>query len=360
MELGLFSLQTQRDTAKPVREVYGETIDLIRLAEDIGFDTAWLTEHHFGNYSMCPSPLLMASNVAARTTRIKLGMAVLVLPLYNPMRVLEEIGMVDQLSDGRLVIGFGSGYQAFEFERFGLDLADNWAITHEIMDILEMGMAEGRVAYDGKYFQIPEAPIGISVLQKPRPPVFTAGNEPAYLVRAAKAGYVPIVTVGGNGTDALLGVRSHIAKNFAEAGHTGPLPFAINRSVYVTDSKADARDIAERILYTARLVMAFRGGYEKLNGIEVVPQPYEGEPELDTIIANLPIGDAERCAERIAEEIQATGACHYSMFVQMGGLDHKRARRSLERIGAEVLPLVDKAVGGLKKFGPSQTASAAR
>ena len=360
MELGLFSLQTQRDVSKPIKEVYDETIDLIRLAEDIGFDTAWLTEHHFGNYSMCPSPLVMASNLAALTTRIKLGMAVLVLPLYNPLRVLEEIGMVDQLSDGRLVIGYGSGYQAFEFERFGLDLADNWAITHETMDILEMGLAEGRVAYDGKYYQIPEAPIGIPVLQKPRPQVFTAGNEPAYLARAAKAGYIPIVTVGGNGTEALIAVRSHIAKNFAQAGHTGPLPFAINRSVYVTDSKDDARDVAERVLYTARLVMAFRGGYEKLNGIEVIPQPYENEPDLDTIMGNLPIGDPETCAEQISAEIKATGACHYSMFVQFGGLDHKRARRSLERIGAEVLPLVDKAVGGLKEFGPSSILSAAR
>ncbi|MBT7646203.1 MAG: LLM class flavin-dependent oxidoreductase, partial [Rhodospirillaceae bacterium] len=144
MELGIFSLMPQRDVSKPTAEIYKETIDLIQLAEEIGFDTAWLTEHHFGNYCMCPSPLMLASHVAARTTRIKMGLAVLVLPLYHPLRLLEEIGMVDQLSDGRLVIGYGSGYQAFEFERFGHDLGENWAITHEIMDILEMGMAEGR------------------------------------------------------------------------------------------------------------------------------------------------------------------------------------------------------------------------
>ncbi|MBT5432221.1 MAG: LLM class flavin-dependent oxidoreductase, partial [Rhodospirillaceae bacterium] len=238
-----------------------------------------------------------------------------------------------------------------EFERFGHDLGENWAITHEIMDILEMGMAEGRVAYDGKYFQIPETPIGTPVLQKPRPPVFTAGNEPAYLARVAKAGYVPFVTVGGAGTDALLGVRGHIEKNFIESGHKGPLPFAMNRSIYVTDDKEDARDAAERVLYTARLVMAFRGQYEKLNGIEVVPQPYEDEPSLDTILENLPFGDPESCAEKMVAEIKATGACHYSMFVQFGGLDHKRARRSLERIGSEVLPLVDKALVGIKAFG---------
>lgn len=350
MQLGLFSLLPQRDTNKPVGEVFNETIDLIGLAEDIGFDTAWLTEHHFGNYCMCPSPLMLASHVAARTRRINLGLAVLVLPLYHPMRLLEEIGMVDQLSGGRLVLGFGSGYQAYEFERFGLDLADNWAITHEIMDILEMGMAEGRVAYQGKHFKIPEAAIGVPVLQKPRPPVFIAGNEPAYLARSARAGYVPIVTVGGAGAEALTAVRNHIAEHYTKAGHVGTLPIGVNRTVFVTDDKAEAREAAERVLYTARLVMAFRSRNEKLAGIEVIPQPYKDEPSLDTILGNLPIGGPELCAERIARDVTSTGASHYSMFCQFGGLDHGRARRSLERIGGEVLPLLDKALGGLKAY----------
>ena len=351
MELGIFSLMPQRDISKPVAEIYQETTDLIGLAEDIGFDTAWLTEHHFGNYCMCPSPLLLAGHLAAKTTRIKMGLAVLVLPLYNPLRMLEEIGMVDQLSGGRLVIGFGSGYQAFEFDRFEVDLADNWSITNEVMDIVEMGMAEGRVEYQGKHFTIPETPIGTPVLQQPRPEVFVAGAQPDYLTRAAKAGYVPFVTVGGGDTNALLGVRSHIEKHYREAGHTGTLPFAINRSIYVTDNMDDARDAAERVLYTARLVMAFRGKYEHFNGIEVVPQPYEDEPSIETILENLPFGDPESCAEKMVRDIKATGARHYSMFCQFGGLDHKRARRSLERIGAEVLSLVDKELGGLKEFG---------
>ena len=358
MELGLFSLMPQRDVSKTVGEIYKETIDLIELAEDIGFDTAWLTEHHFGNYCMCPSPLMLASHVAARTTRIKMGLAVLVLPLYHPMRLLEEIGMVDQLSDGRLVIGYGSGYQAMEFERFGQDLKENWALTNEIMDILEMGIAEGRVAYEGNYFQIPETVIGTPVLQKPSPAVFTAGNHPDYLTRAAKAGYTPIVTVSGAGTDALLGVHGHVKKTFEKAGHTGPLPFAMNRTIFVTDDKADARFAAEQSRYTARLAMAFRGQYEKLEGLEFIPQPYEGEPSLETILENLPIGDPESCAEKMIKEIKATGACHYSMFIQQGGMDHKRARRSLERIGAEVLPIVDKALGGIKEFGLGKIAAA--
>ena len=108
MKFDLFCLMPQRDPAQALAEVYQETVDLIRLAEDIGFDTAWFAEHHFSNYSICPSPLMMAMHCAGHTTRIRLGTGVLVLPLYHPVRVLEEIGMVDVLSGGRLTIGIGS------------------------------------------------------------------------------------------------------------------------------------------------------------------------------------------------------------------------------------------------------------
>ena len=191
-------------------------------------------------------------------------MAVLVLPLYNPMRVLEEIGMVDQLSDGRLVIGYGSGYQAFEFERFGSNLADNWAITHEIMDILEMGLAEGRVAYDGKHYQIPETPIGIPILQKPRPPG-VYGRQRTGLSRArGQSRLCAHRHRRRQRHGCLVGGKEHIAKNFDKAGHKGPLcPSPSTARSMSPTARTDARDAAERVLYTARLVMAFRGGYEK-------------------------------------------------------------------------------------------------
>ena len=353
MEFGLFSLLPQRDISQPVGDVYRDTIDMVRLAEDIGFDVAWLAEHHFGNYCMCPSPLLLASHLAAHTTRIRIGPAVLVLPLYHPLRVLEEIGMVDQLSGGRLVIGYGSGYQAFEFDRFGTALDENWAMTHEVMDILEMGIDTGHVEYRGKYFQIPSTPIGVPTLQRPSPPVIVAGNQPDYLRRAARRGYRPIITVGPQGVEAQLKVREHVAKHYAMEGvGDDELPLAISRAIYVTDDRREALDAAERTLYTARLVMAFRGRYEKLNGSEVQLQPFDGEPTLEQVVENLPIGDPETVAEKIVAEVRANRPWHYAVFQQYGGIDGKRALRSLERFGAEVLPLIDKELGGYRNFGP--------
>ena len=216
MDFGLFLLLPQRDIGRPIREVYDDTIALVRDAEDIGIKIAWFAEHHFGNFCMCPSPLVMVAHCAALTDRIKLGAAVLVLPLYHPMRVLEEIGMVDMLSDGRLVVGIGSGYQGYEFDRFDVRLEDNWAMTHEFLDILEMGLEQGRVAYDGVYYRLPEVVIAVRTLQRPTPPIFVAGNEPRYLQRAARKGYVPFATVGENGGDKLVHGSGGISQPRAE------------------------------------------------------------------------------------------------------------------------------------------------
>ncbi len=359
MELGLFSLLPQRDISIGAKQVYDDTISMVQLAEEIGMDVAWIAEHHFGNYSMCPSPLVLASHLAGVTSTIKIGPAVLVLPLYHPMRVLGELGMVDQLSGGRLIVGFGSGYQAFEFARFGVDLEENWAVTHEAMDILEMGFDHGRVEYQGKYFKVPETHVAVPMVQS-SPRVIIAGNQPEYLARAARRFYQPIITVGPQAVEAQLAVRAHVAKHYAMEGIADDdLPLAISRMIYVTDSMDDARDAAERVLYTARLVMSFRGRYEQLEGIEVQPIPFDNEPTLDQIIANMPIGSPERVAEQIVTEVRANRPAHYAVFAQYGGLSGARARRSLGRFGAEVVPLIDKELGGLDTFGPRLTPLAA-
>ncbi len=267
--------------------------------------------------------------------------------------------MVDQLSDGRLIVGFGSGYQAFEFERYGVPLEENWDVTREAMDILEMSFDHGRVEYQGQYFQIPETHIAVPMTQQ-NPRVIIAGNQPDYLRRAARRGYQPIITVGPQPVEAQLAVRSHVAKHYAEEGISdAQLPLAVSRMIYVTDSKEDARDAAERVLYTARLVMSFRGQYEQLKGIEVQALPFENEPSLDQIIANMPIGSPERVAEQIVTEVRANRPAHYAVFAQYGGLSGDRARRSLERFGSEVIPLIDRELGGIKGFGPDLISMAA-
>jgi alkanesulfonate monooxygenase SsuD/methylene tetrahydromethanopterin reductase-like flavin-dependent oxidoreductase (luciferase family) len=352
MKFGLFCLMTQRDSSHTIARLYDENTTLVQLAEQIGFDIAWLAEHHFSNYSMCPSPHVMAGYLAARTQRIKLGAAILVLPLYQPVRMLEEIGMVDILSGGRTVIGIGAGYQDFEFKRFGVRLEDNWAMTHEMLDLIELAYTKASFKYEGRHYKLPEMPIAVQPLQKPMPPVYVAGNEPAMLQRLARNGYISFHTVGYNATDALLKVRSHVESNFRAAGvPANKLNFAYQRYIYVSDDRKDVLEAAERVLYTSRVAAALRGKYEKLQGTFIEAEPFPGELSLEQIAKNVYFGDPDTIAEKMAAEIKVLKPQHISCFMQFGGMEGKRSLKSMERFGAEVLPRLRKALPDLDRIG---------
>src|SRR4029453_16182735 len=161
MKLGLFNLMMQRDASTTPRQIVEDTGAMVKLADEIGFDVAWFAEHHFSNYSICPSPLMMAAYSAGRTRRIRLGAAVLVLPLYDPVRLVQEIGLLDIQSGGRAGIGMGSGYQKYEFDRYHRKLSEKGEVSMEIWDILEMALREGRIEYRGKHFDVPGSPIAV-------------------------------------------------------------------------------------------------------------------------------------------------------------------------------------------------------
>ena len=141
MDFGYFGLMGYRERGTPPRRVFDEHVEQVRQADATGLAIAWFAEHHFSNYCICPSPLIMAAHCAAVTERISLAPAVIVTPLYEPARVLAEIGMVDCLSGGRLVLGVGSGYQPYEFERFGVDITKARPMLEEFLDMLHAAFA---------------------------------------------------------------------------------------------------------------------------------------------------------------------------------------------------------------------------
>src|SRR4051812_13171583 len=137
MEFGIFNLMGAREADKPTAQVFGEVAEQTRLADELGYAIAWFAEHHFSNYCLCASPLMLVAHCASITKKIRLGTAVVVLPLYNPARLLAEIATADALSNGRLMLGVGAGYQPYEFERFGVDIKANLEMTEEFCDILD-------------------------------------------------------------------------------------------------------------------------------------------------------------------------------------------------------------------------------
>jgi alkanesulfonate monooxygenase SsuD/methylene tetrahydromethanopterin reductase-like flavin-dependent oxidoreductase (luciferase family) len=348
MKFGLFNLMTQLDSSVSPREIIRDTVSMVQLADEVGFDIAWFAEHHFSNYSICPSPLVMAAHCAGLTKRIRLGAAVLVLPLYNPMRMVQEIGLLDVASDGRAVIGIGSGYQRYEFERFGLELDEKGTMFHEMWDILEMALTGGEVEYHGRHYDLPPSPVAMRPLQQPMPELFVTGMALEVLQRTARGGHTPFITGGWRGLGLLRELRKVIETAYREAGFsTEPLPLAVQQYVHVTDSKEEARDLAERVRYTGRVVTAMRMGVPGLDGPFIEAGPIPEEPPLETFQANAVIGSPEHCAECIAEEIRLLKPRHYSCFMQIASLDGRRARRSLERFAGEVIPLLERELGPL-------------
>ena len=149
MEFGIFNLMGSRDPKKPTAEVFAEVAEQTRLADELGYAIAWFAEHHFSNYCLCASPLMLVAHCASITKNIRLGTAVVVLPLYNPARLVAEIATADALSNGRLMLGIGAGYQPYEFERFGVDIKANLEMTEEFCDILDRAFSQDFFSYDG-------------------------------------------------------------------------------------------------------------------------------------------------------------------------------------------------------------------
>src|SRR5262249_47557182 len=121
MKFGTFHIFNRREWQTD-KQVYDEQLEQMEVADALGYDSVWLTEHHFTEYGILPDPMILAADIARRTKRVRIGMAVSVLPFHNPVRLAEQAAMVDLLSNGRLDLGVGRGYQPQEFARFGITM----------------------------------------------------------------------------------------------------------------------------------------------------------------------------------------------------------------------------------------------
>jgi alkanesulfonate monooxygenase SsuD/methylene tetrahydromethanopterin reductase-like flavin-dependent oxidoreductase (luciferase family) len=344
MKLGLFNLMTQPDGVTTHRQVLENTRLMVEGAEAAGFDTAWFAEHHFTNYAICPSPLMMAAYAAGFTKRIKLGTAVIVLPFYHILRVIEEIGLLDVQSEGRAVIGLGYGYQQHEFDRFGRNSKDKVEIALEAFDIIDMAFETGWVDFKGKHYDIKNVPLAIRPMHVPD--IYVTGLEPVILQRIAKGGYTPYFSYGNMGLAPALDTRKHIDNQYRIAGvDPSTSPLCVNHSVFVTDDRQEALKATEGVREIARIVAAMRSGKIELDGYFVKAPPYKDEPDLETMMGNVAVGDPHHVAEVLVKAVKGLGTTHLGCFMHYPTLTGKQARRSLDRFAAEVVPLMEKALG---------------
>ncbi len=229
-----------------VKEVYDYHIELAEYLEELGFDGVWLAEHHFRDYGVCPSTLGMLSYLAARTTKLKLGTGIVVLPLHNPITIAEEAAQLDLLSNGRVKLGVGRGYQAAEFDRFNVDIKQARDRFNESLDIITKAWTEETFSYHGQYYHFDDVTLIPKPMQRPHPPIYIASISPTTVELSAKRGLPiladPVATFKNVGTAAATWQASMRDFGHNPTNHE----LCVMRTVYVAASNEKARQDLEK------------------------------------------------------------------------------------------------------------------
>lgn len=356
MHFGQFNLMGYRTPGAKAYELYDNAVEQVKAAEANGFEIAWFAEHHFSNYCVCPSPLMMLARLAGETSRIKLGSAVVVTPLYEPLRLISEIGMVDALTHGRLVLGIGSGYQPYEFERFGEDLQDSVSKLTEFTEMLELAFTRDTFSYDGRHFKLPETHIA-SRPMKGLTDIWVAGDNPVLHQLAARKGWTVMLTPRHATVPQLLDARDRLAGIYDSQGKDKTrVAIAPLRHVCITDSKAEAASFLDNVRHQIRLSQSLRFREELIDGTMLVEKPYKNEPPIEELGKAIMVGDAETVAERLAATISAARPRHMLLHFQAGASPQKTALRSIEQFASRVKPMIEKELGPLDKLGIEKAA----
>jgi alkanesulfonate monooxygenase SsuD/methylene tetrahydromethanopterin reductase-like flavin-dependent oxidoreductase (luciferase family) len=225
------------------KEVYDYQIELAELCEELGFDGVWVAEHHFRDYGVVPNIFTLLSHLAARTERLRLGTGIVVLPLHDPLHVAEEAAMVDLLSDGRLEMGIGRGYQSVEFESFGIDLGEARARFNEALDMLIGLWTRENFEFEGAFYRTGAAvTLAPRPLQRPHPPLHVAAVSPETVEMYAARG-LPILADPATTFKKLAHAAGTWHETAAASGvDTDAAELVATRSVYVAPTLDQARE----------------------------------------------------------------------------------------------------------------------
>ena len=241
MEFGTF-VEFHRRQGGSQAEAFEESFDHIDMAERLGLDTVWLAESHFSvDRSVLSSPLILASAIASRTERIKVGTAVQVLPLGNPLRIAEEAATLDHVSGGRFEFGVGRSGLPGSYEGYNLLYSESQERFAEYLEIILSAWTNERFSYEGKYFSFHDVCLVPKPLQSPHPPVRIAANSSETFPRMGESGFPIFVGLRRATMTEVSGQVRSYEEAWQSAGHEGPPSVVLRVPVYVAESEERAR-----------------------------------------------------------------------------------------------------------------------
>jgi len=347
MRFGTFSYNQARPWVSE-KQAFEELLEQILLTERLGFDEAWFAEHHHSDYGMLASPNLIIASLAHRTKRLRMGNLVSVLPLYDPMRLAEECGMLDILTGGRLNVGLGRGVPKDDMKH-RLDRETAQARFDEGIEILMRAWTGETFSYSGKAWGYEEISCRPQPLQKPHPPIYYGATSPDSPAMVARRGWNLALSRQplANCARAIKSYREERAKHKNLTGNGNAI---MVRDIYVADTDEQAlREAVPQITRFWQLATdnVWRGDSVSADDLPRFTERFAyfpgglSEKKLDEWGTSL-VGSPETVIKKARAMIEtARPDCLVGMF-SFGGLSHEQITHSIELFGTKVMP----ALGG--------------
>jgi len=309
-------------------DLYHDAFEQIDLAENLGFDSIWLTEHHFTDDGYLPSLLPMAAAIASRTKRLTIGTYVLLAPFIHPLKLAEDAAVVDVISNGRLRLGLGQGYRAEEFAGFGVPHSERLGRTLETIEILRRAWSGERFSFNGEHFHFTDVRVLPKPMSRPYPELLCGAGARKAIERAARLD-LGFACVGGRAQIAIY--RDRLA-----ALGKDPARFSVvnSRVLYIADTPEQAwREVGDGLLYQAELYGKWLSAAAKTPTTKVLIRPDPERLKRSSIL-----GPVDLVRQRLNEVIDTTPLTELILVMQLPGVAPEKAYRSLQRFGSEVLP----------------------
>jgi len=347
MKFGHFCLPTFfPDVDSDVGSLMRQWVDLLVESETLGFDSLWANEHHFDPYGgIIPSPPTILAALSQRTTRVRLGTSIVVLPLHSPIEIAEQLAMVDLMSNGRVEFGIGRGFVEFDYNRLGMPREDSQARMREQLEVILKAWSGQPFTHKGRFYSYDELEVWPRPQQRPHPPVWLLCSQtPASFEWAGRMGY-SILTVAYRSVQSLIDNGKVYRDAWTKAGHpAGQWRMATHYHCILAETTAEAREIARKAWRryseaTTHTLERLRADQESLKD-PIRAAAARDALDIDKMAAELRViactpDEAVTLLER-AQDAMGFTQCDCTFF--FGGITHDQAKRSLRLFGEHVIP----------------------
>ena len=343
MKFGLFSHLPWPEGETP-RQVVDNITEEFCVGEQLGFHSGWLAEHHFSRYGIGSASLLMLANIAARTSALRLGTAVLLPPLHHPVRLAEDTATLDLLSGGRLDAGFGRGQPGYEYTGYNVDREESQERFRESVQIIEGLWTTPGFSFEGEYFSVKDANLVPPPVQKPHPPMYLAATRTQetrdFVAASGHSGIIGVVMDTSDALDLCYQLVEG-AQNSGKSMDIGSIPFF--RYFYVAETEEQARRDTEPGLNWTLDVNQWRRTYTKGSEVYDSLEAFrrtrtEFPPSYEYLFEHRAfIGDPDQIIAKI-KAIQDAGIGYLGCNFSFGGMPQDKVLKSMELFAEKVMP----------------------